>query len=399
MEIADTLKIIKRGIVELITEEDLVEKLKKGKSLRIKAGFDPTAPNLHLGHTVLLQKLKQFQDLGHQVIFLIGDFTARIGDPSGRNETRPALSEKEIQANVKTYEEQVFKILSRNKTQVVYNSAWMSKLTAADLIQLASRQTVARMLERNDFEKRYKKQEPISIHEFLYPLLQGHDSVELHADVELGGTDQKFNLLMGREIQRDSGQEPQVILTLPLLIGTDGAQKMGKSFGNTIGIAESPKEIFGKVMSLSDRLMWSYYELLSEKTLEEIEDLKKQVETGGVHPKQAKVNLGKEITARFHGAAKSEEAAVEFENVFSKKILPSEMPSYTFKGGLFLVDALAQCGGFKSKSHIRQLIIQGAVKVDDQKITDIHHHLQGPGEYVVRAGARWHNKIRLTESS
>ena len=259
----DQLKLLKRGTVEIISEAELLAKLKKGKPLRVKAGFDPTAPDLHLGHTVLLHKMRQFQDLGHQAIFIIGDYTAMIGDPSGRNETRPALSERDIKVNVKTYEEQVFRILDLKKTQVVYNSAWLGKMNATDLIRLAARRTVARMLERNDFEKRFRAGVPINLHEFLYPLLQGQDSVALRADVELGGTDQKFNLLVGRDLQKDEGQEPQVVMTLPLLVGTDGVQKMSKSFGNAIGITESAREMYGKVMSISDQQMWNYYELLS----------------------------------------------------------------------------------------------------------------------------------------
>lgn len=392
----DHLKRIKRGIVELISEGELLAKLRKGKPLRVKAGFDPTAPDLHLGHTVLLQKLKTFQDLGHRVIFLIGDFTAMIGDPSGRNETRPTLTEREIQRNVKTYEEQVFKILDPKKTLVMFNSAWMAKMSSAELIRLASRHTVARMLERDDFEKRREKGDPIGLHEFFYPLIQGYDSVQLQADIEIGGTDQKFNLLVGRELQRQQGQEPQVVMTLPLLIGTDGVQKMSKSSGNVIGMTESPKEIFGKVMSLSDDLMWSYYELLSEKPLEEIEDLKKNVKNGSLHPKNVKVGLGKELAARFHGAPEAEAAAREFENVFSKKALPADIPSSTFKGEISLVEVLAKCGGFKSNSQIRQLITQGAVRVNEQKVTDIHYRLRSPGEYIVRAGPRWFNRVTLT---
>ncbi|MDO8462293.1 MAG: tyrosine--tRNA ligase [Deltaproteobacteria bacterium] len=395
MNPADQLKILKRGAVEVISEEELLEKLKRGKPLKVKAGFDPTAPDLHLGHTVLLQKLKQFQDLGHEIQFVIGDYTARIGDPTGRSETRPRLSEEEIRKNVKTYEEQVFKILDPKKTKTCFNSTWLAKMSAADFIDLTSKHTVARMLERNDFEKRFKGGEDISVVEFLYPLLQAYDSVQLHSDIELGGTDQKFNLLMGRTIQKRYGQESQVVMTLPLLVGTDGIQKMSKSYGNFIGIAEPANTMFGKVMSISDELMWSYYELLSDKKIDEIETLKKSVTSGTLHPKQAKIDLGKEITARFHGAKAAGEAADEFENVYAKKKLPSVIPESRFPKSGPLVEILEKCGGFKSKSEIRRLIEQGGVKVNDQKVSDINHQLKGPGEYLVQAGKHWHNKIIL----
>ncbi|MBI2083916.1 MAG: tyrosine--tRNA ligase [Deltaproteobacteria bacterium] len=391
----EELSILKRGIVEIISEEELLAKLKKGKPLRVKAGFDPTSPDLHLGHTVLLQKMKQFQDLGHEVIFIIGDYTAMIGDPSGRNETRPPLSTEQIRHNVKTYEDQVFKILDQAKTKAVYNSEWLGKMVATDLIRLAAKKTVSRMLERDDFEKRYKSDLPISLHEFLYPLLQGQDSVEVKADVELGGTDQKFNLLVGRDLQRDAKQEPQVVMTLPLLVGTDGVQKMSKSYGNAIGIAESPEEMFGKIMSVSDNLMWNYYELLSQKPLSEIQKLREEVRAGTFHPKEAKKNLAVEIVARFHNSSVAENAAQEFEKIFSKKELPSNISQTKIETGDSLVNILSQCGGFKSKSHIRQLIGQGAVRVNNQKVTDIHYRLELPGEYLVQAGARWFNKIIL----
>lgn len=383
---AEQLTLLKRGVVEIISGEELLAKLKKGKPLRIKAGFDPTAPDLHLGHTVLLQKLKQFQGLGHQAIFVIGDYTAMIGDPSGRNEARPQLSDRDIKVNVKTYEAQVFKILDPKKTQVVYNSSWLGKMNGSDMIRLAAKRTVARMLERDDFEKRFKSETPIGIHEFLYPLLQGQDSVELQADVELGGTDQKFNLLVGRDLQRDAGQEPQVIMTLPLLVGIDGAQKMSKSFGNYIGITEAPSEIFGKVMSISDHLMWDYYELLTDVPLESVKKL---------HPKQAKERLALELVGRFHGLKEAEKAAQEFEKIFSKKGLPSEITETRLTAGDSLVNILARCGGFKSKSQIRQLMAQGAVRVNNQKVTDINYRLENSGEYIVQAGPRWFNKIVL----
>lgn len=389
------LQLIRRGVVELISEKDLIEKLKKGRPLCIKAGFDPTSSDLHLGHTVLLQKLKQFQDLGHRVIFLIGDFTGMIGDPSGVSETRKSLTPEQVKENAKTYETQVFKILDREKTEVRFNSEWLGRMSALEFAELGSKQTVARMMERDDFSKRFKERKDISILEFYYPLMQGYDSVALKADVEVGGTDQKFNLLMGRTLQRRYGQESQVVMTLPLLVGTDEIQKMSKSLGNVIGITEPPKEIFGKIMRLTDELMWSYYELLSEKSLEEIASLKKRVEKGDHHPKKAKIDLGKEIVTRFYDAASAEEVAQDFENVFSNKAPPSRIPTNTFQGEQSLVDTLSQCGGFKSKSYIRQLIVQGAVRVNDTKVTDAGYHLKSPGEYVIQAGKRWHNKIIL----
>lgn len=389
---------LKRGIVELISEPELAAKLKKGKPLRVKAGFDPTAPDLHLGHTVLLQKLKQFQEMGHHVIFLIGDFTAMIGDPSGRSEARPPLADIDIKKNVRTYEEQVFKILDPKKTQVVFNSAWMAKLSAKDLIQLASRQTVARMLERDDFEKRYSAGHPIAIHEFLYPLLQGYDSVQLNADIELGGTDQKFNLLVGRELQRHAGQEPQVVMTLPLLVGTDGVQKMSKSYGNSIGIRESAREIFGKVMSVSDGLMWSYYELLSDKTVEELRTLKRAVESGAEHPKTAKQNLAAELVERFHGKAAAQEAREEFDKIFKNKGLPDELECAFLpkgKGARLLVDVLAELELAPSKSEARRLMRQGGVSVDGQRIDDIEYTLDPIKDYVLRVGKRRFKKIKF----
>ena len=319
------LEIIKRGCTEIIEEKELIEKLSRQKPLRIKAGFDPTAPDLHLGHTVLLTKLKQFQDLGHTVIFLIGDFTASIGDPTGRSKLRPPLTKEEIASNVQTYKDQVFKILDPQKTEVRFNSQWLEKLGTSGTIKLAARYTMARMLERDEFSERFKKGESLFIHEMLYPLMQGWDSVELNADVEIGGTDQKFNLLMGRHLQRGEGQEPQVILMLPLLVGTDGVQKMSKSYNNYIGIKESPKEIFGKIMSISDDLMWNYYELLSSKSLPEIEALKKSVAAGHTHPKEAKVNLGMELVARFHSQSEALKAKEEFESVFKKGDLPENI--------------------------------------------------------------------------
>lgn len=388
------LSLLKRGTVEIIQEAELVEKLKRGKPLRIKAGFDPTAPDLHLGHTVLLQKLRQFQGLGHRVIFLIGDFTAMIGDPSGRNETRPALEDAQIVQNVKSYQDQVFKILDPEKTEVAYNSRWLSSMTSRDLLKLAARHTVARMLERDDFEKRYKKGEPISIHEFLYPLLQGYDSVALKADVELGGTDQKFNLLVGRELQRQEGQEPQVVMTLPLLVGTDGIQKMSKSYGNFIGIQESASQIFGKIMSISDKLMWSYYELLSDLDSEALIALKAAVNAGNEHPKEVKRRLGVELAARFHGDAAANAAAVEFDNVFKNKGIPEEVEEITLnaiKKGYPVVDLLLKAQLVPSKSEARRLIQQGGISINDKKLHDINSLIGIEGaesESLIRVGKR-----------
>lgn len=396
MTIEKTLDLIKRGSTELIEESELIEKLKKGKTLRVKAGFDPTAPDLHLGHTVLIQKLKQFQDLSHQVIFLIGDFTARIGDPSGRSKTRPPLSEGQIQDNVKTYKEQVFKILDPQKTEVRYNSEWLDPLGATGLIKLSSRYTVARILERDDFSKRFKSNQPISIHEFLYPLLQGWDSVALEADVELGGTDQKFNLLVGRQFQREEGQEAQVVLTMPLLEGTDGVQKMSKSYDNYIGIKESPQDIYGKVMSITDDLMWRYYELLSDKELLEIEKIKKEVQEGGLHPKKAKSNLAQEIVARFHSADEAENAVQEFEKIFSQKSLPTDIEEVTLsqsnedKGLLVLMTEL---GLSKSNGEARRLVSQGGVRLNEEKITDPQMKIKADGEYLFQVGKRRFKKV------
>lgn len=390
------LSLLKRGTVEVIQESELLEKLKGGKPLRVKAGFDPTAPDLHLGHTVLIQKLKQFQDLGHHVIFLIGDFTAMIGDPSGRSETRPALSEDQIKQNVKTYQDQVFKILDPKKTEIAFNSHWLSRMNAKDMIRLASRHTVARMLERDDFEKRYEKGESIAIHEFLYPLLQGQDSVALKADVELGGTDQKFNLLVGRELQRQDGQSPQVVMTLPLLVGTDGVQKMSKSYGNYIGIQEAPSEIFGKVMSISDELMWNYYELLSSLDMEEIRSLRSSVASGQEHPKEVKIRLAKELVARFHGNAAAEAAAVEFENIFKNKGLPDEIETIEIRNseGRVLVDILVKAKLAPSKSEVRRLIKQGGVSVDDKKVNEIDY-VVSPEEHIIRVGKKKFLKVLI----
>lgn len=392
----EQLVLLKRGVVEIIEEPQLVEKLQKGKPLRIKAGFDPTAPDLHLGHTVLLTKLRHFQDLGHQVVFLIGDFTAMIGDPSGRQKTRPPLSKEEIDANVKTYTRQVFKILDSKKTEIRYNSEWLDKLGSVGMVQLAARYTVARLLEREDFSKRFKSGDPISFHEFLYPLLQGWDSVALRADVELGGTDQKFNLLMGRQLQREEGQSPQVIMTLPLLEGTDGVQKMSKSYGNYVGIEEPPDSMFGKIMSISDKLMWRYYELLSDKKLSEIEALKKSVAEGELNPKLAKVGLGTELVGRYHGSKAAAEAAAEFDRVFSKHGSPSDIDKIILKktgAPRGLVSLLTELGLTKSNNEARRLVTQGGLKIDEQKVSDPLHALPETGEHLIQAGKRKFLKI------
>ncbi|MBI4412268.1 MAG: tyrosine--tRNA ligase [Deltaproteobacteria bacterium] len=396
--IEEQLALIKRGTVEIISEEELVAKLEKGNPLRIKAGFDPTAPDLHLGHTVLLNKLRQFQELGHQVIFLIGDFTAKIGDPSGRLSTRPPLSDAEIKKNVKTYEEQVFKILDRKKAEVRFNSEWLDKLGAAGLVKLAGRYTVARILERDDFSNRYKKGEPLSVHEFLYPLLQGWDSVVLKADVELGGTDQKFNLLVGRQFQREEGQAPQVVMTMPLLEGTDGVQKMSKSYGNYIGIDEPPKDIFGKIMSISDLLMWRYYELLSTKEISEIEAMKKKVEEGDLHPKEVKTNLAKEMVARFHSQKEAERAGVEFEAVFKSGALPEEIEEFKVHSQsdkIGLLTVMTQAGLTPSNSEARRMVVQGGVRLNREKVSDPQLQLSAKGEYLMQVGKRKIKKIKF----
>lgn len=391
-----TIAKITQGCVELITHEELRKKLASKKPLRIKAGFDPTAPDLHLGHVVLLQKLKAFQDLGHQVILLIGDFTARIGDPSGCRETRPMLSEKAIQENAKTYIAQVEKVLDVNKAEIRYNSEWLGKVDLTKILGLTSRYTVARMLERDDFEKRYQSGEPIGIHEFLYPLLQGYDSVELKADVELGGTDQKFNLLVGRHVQHEFGQETQVIMTLPLLIGTDGVQKMSKSYGNAIGIQEPPQEIFGKLMSISDELMWSYFELLTDRSPEKVATLRSEVASGRHHPKATKQELAFELTARFHGTAAAQKAAAEFERVFAAKKLPSEIETVSLamrEKKISLPQLIVQLGLAESNSEAGRLIAQGGVRLNERKVDDRKLMLAAQGEYLLQVGKRRFKKV------
>ena len=380
---------IKRGIAELIDEKELRKKLERGTPLRIKVGFDPTAPDLHLGHTVVMHKMRHFQELGHHVIFLIGDFTGRIGDPSGRSETRPPLTEEQVLANAETYKKQVFKILDPQKTEVAFNSAWLGKMDATGFIKLASSYTVARMMERDDFEKRFREQRPISIHEFLYPLCQGYDSVALKSDVEMGGTDQKFNLLVGRTLQAHYGIESQCILTLPLLEGTDGVRKMSKSYGNYIGIDEAPAQIFGKVMGISDELMWRYYELLSAKSLEDIAELKTSVQNGSLHPKAAKENLAHEMVCRYHSEKDADEARQGFNAVFAGGGVPDDMPEHSCTCGedstppVFLEAA----GLVKSRGEAKRLMKEGALSVDGERCEDAVTPLTA-GEYVVKLGKK-----------
>ena len=369
MTIQDALTIIEKGADEILPLDDLRTKLQKNKPLRVKVGFDPTAPDIHLGHTVVMNKMKQLQDLGHEIIFLIGDFTGMIGDPSGKDVTRKPLTKKEILENAKSYEEQVFKILDKDKTRIAFNSEWMSKMSSADMISLASKQTVARMLERDDFSKRYKSEQAISIHEFLYPLVQGFDSVALQADMELGGTDQKFNLLVGRDLQKQAGKEPQVILTMPLLEGLDGVQKMSKSLDNYIGIDESPDSMFGKIMSISDDLMWRYLELLSFESIETIESWKQEVKDGE-NPRNIKFRLAEEIITRFHDNELAKQAQKNFIDRFAKNKTPEEMDEFSFPNGIKIANLLKDSNLVSSTSEAFRMIQQGAAKIDGEKITD-----------------------------
>lgn len=391
------LQLIKRGCDELLVEAELVERLKTGRPLRVKAGFDPTAPDLHLGHTVLINKLRHFQDLGHHVMFLIGDFTGLIGDPTGKNVTRPPLSREQILENAKTYKEQVFKILDPEKTEICFNSAWFDNLGAAGMIKLAAQHTVARMLERDDFAKRYAGGLPIAIHEFLYPLCQGYDSVAMKADVELGGTDQKFNLLVGRELQKHYGQAPQCVLTMPLLEGLDGVNKMSKSLGNYIGINEPPREIFGKVMSVSDDLMWRYFDLLSFIDAAEIAHLKNEV-LAGRNPRDIKVMLAQELVERFHSRQAAEEALTEFEARFRQGVLPDDMPELTLKldtGSLSLVQVLKQAGLTASTSEALRMIEQGAVRANGEKVADKALVIAAGDQLVLQVGKRKFAKVTI----
>ncbi|AKO45157.1 tyrosine--tRNA ligase [[Haemophilus] ducreyi] len=377
---------LKRGVENIYSEEDLIAKLKENRPLRIKLGADPTAPDIHLGHTVVINKLRQFQQLGHEVIFLIGDFTGMVGDPSGKNTTRPPLTREDVLRNAETYKQQLFKILDPNKTRVVFNSAWLNELGTEGMIRLTSNYTVARMLERDDFKKRFTNNQPIAIHEFIYPLLQGYDSVALQADVELGGTDQTFNLLIGRELQKSAEQKPQVAITLPLLVGLDGEKKMSKSLGNYIGVTEAPNEMFGKVMSISDELMWDWYNLLSFRPLAEITQLKADVDAGK-NPRDVKILLAKEIITRFHSEAEADLAEQHFINRFQKGAIPDEMPEFCFNGEIGLATLLKESGLVASTSEAIRSAQQGGVKIDGQKIDDVRANAQ-PGTFVYQVGKR-----------
>ncbi len=393
----EILNQIKRGSDELLLESELVKKLELGRPLRIKAGFDPTAPDLHLGHTVLLNKMRQLQDLGHHALFLIGDFTGMIGDPTGKNATRPPLSREQVLANAQSYRDQVFKVLDPARTEIVFNSAWMDKFSAVDLIKLAATHTVAQMLERDDFGKRYRASQPIAIHEFIYPLVQGYDSVALKADLELGGTDQKFNLLMGRELQRHYGQPTQCILTMPLLEGLDGVNKMSKSLGNYVGITDTPQDMFGKLMSVSDDLMWRYYDLLSFRSLAQIANFKEEVAQGR-NPRDIKVLLAQEIVARFHSQKAAEDALAEFEARFKQGVLPEDMPEINVAsadGHIGIAQLLKQAGLVASTSEALRLIEQGGVKLDGDKVSDKALKLKAGAVVVAQVGKRKFGRISV----
>ncbi len=400
LTIDEQVALIERGAVNVIAREELVAKLKRsresGVPLKVKAGFDPTAPDLHLGHTVLIQKMKHFQELGHEIHFLIGDFTGMIGDPTGKSETRKPLTPEQVAKNAETYKEQVFKILDPARTRVVFNSTWLNPLTSQEFIKLAAQLTVARMLEREDFKVRFENGRPISIHEFMYPLIQGYDSVALHADVELGGTDQLFNLLMGRDLQRVWGQEPQVVITMPLLEGLDGVNKMSKSLGNYIGITEPPDDIYGKTLSVSDDLMFRYYELLSDLAAEEIAQLKSGMAAGTLHPKKVKQQLARELTARFYGAEAAQQAEANFERVFSQHELPAEMPEFTLPAsseGIWLPKLLSETEMVKGTGEARRMIQQGAVTVNGDKVSDVEQIVKAEGEVLLKVGKRRFCKV------
>jgi len=398
---AEQLNEIRRGSAELLIEAELIKKLERGKPLRIKAGFDPTAPDLHLGHTVLINKMRQFQQFGHEVIFLIGDFTSLIGDPTGRNATRPRLTPEQVQANARTYEAQIFKILDPKLTTVDFNSRWFNPMGAAGLIEIAAKHTVARMLERDDFSKRYKSGQPIAIHEFLYPLVQGYDSVALKADVELGGTDQKFNLLVGRALQEAYGQEPQCVLMMPLLEGLDGVNKMSKSLGNYVGIDEPAETQFGKIMSISDELMWRYFELLSFRPLSDIEGLRAAI-AAGRNPRDVKFELAKEIVARFHGAAAAEQAQADFIARFAQKTLPTDLPLQVLTAadaaGEPLVAALKAAGLVSSNSEGVRKLAEGAVRIDGEKVSDRGHRLPVGSEHILQLGPRRFARVKIEKA-
>ncbi|EEZ80519.1 MAG: tyrosine--tRNA ligase [Candidatus Thioglobus sp.] len=394
MNTEQALAVFERGAHEILPVDELKKKLAKNKPLRIKAGFDPTAPDLHLGHTVLINKLKQLQDLGHEILFLIGDFTAMIGDPTGKSKTRPPLSKEQVLKNAESYQDQVFKILDKDKTKVVFNSDWIGKMSALEMIQLASQKTMARMLERNDFSDRYKAGQDIAIHEFLYPLIQGRDSVELKADVELGGTDQKFNLLMGRDLQKQAGMESQVILTMPILEGLDGVQKMSKSLDNYIGIDDKPDDMFGKIMSISDDLMWRYLELLSFETLETIASWKTEVENGE-NPRNIKFRLADEIITRFHSSDDAKQAQQNFINRFAKNKVPDEMPEFSFESGIKIANLLKDSGLVSSTSDAFRMIKEGAAKIEGEKISD-RNLVPESGTAVYQVGKRKFAKVTIT---
>ena len=397
--VEEQLELIERGVVDCISRDELKAKLEKsvktGRPLKIKAGFDPTAPDLHVGHTVLLQKMKHFQDLGHDVYFLIGDFTGFIGDPTGKSETRKPLTREDIAKNAETYKEQVFKILDPVKTKIAFNSEWLGKIDSFDMIRLASELTVARMLERDDFKKRFEGGRPISIHEFLYPLIQGYDSVAMEADVELGGTDQLFNLLVGRDLQRSRGQEPQIVLTMPLLEGLDGVNKMSKSLGNYIGITEAANDIYGKTMSVTDELMFRYYELLSDLSSDDIEELKQGLEQGKLHPKEIKQKLASELTARFHSEEEAVQAQQNFENVFAKHDLPDDMPTFKLSSDepVWLPKLMVDSGLVSSTSDGRRMIKQNAVSIDGEKVGDTNFEIEPAGDLILKVGKRRFCKV------
>jgi tyrosyl-tRNA synthetase len=390
--VTESLGLIRRGAAEILLERDLVKKLGEGRRLRVKAGFDPTAPDLHLGHTVLLNKLRQFQELGHETIFLIGDFTGMIGDPTGKSVTRKPLTRDEVIENARTYEQQIFKVLDPEKTLIMFNSSWMNEVGAAELIQLAARHTVARMLERDDFSKRYAAGQAIAIHEFLYPLIQGYDSVAMKADVELGGTDQKFNLLVGRQLQESYGQSPQVVITMPILEGLDGVQKMSKSLNNYVGIDEAPREMFGKLMSISDELMWRYFELLTlTKSMEDVTRMRAQAERGEVNPKDFKVELAMELVERFHGRQAAAGAREEFERRFGRGELPEEMPELQLasrEGSLPIANLLKEAGLTASTSDALRMIKQRAVRIDGERLEDRQLHIPAGSTHVYQVGKR-----------
>jgi len=394
----DVLRLLGRGVEEILLEDELRERLKSARPLRVKAGFDPTAPDLHLGHTVLLNKLRQFQDLGHEIIFLIGDFTGMIGDPTGKSATRPPLTRDQVIENARTYEAQIYKVLDPAKTLVMFNSSWMHEMSPAELIQLAAKHTVARMLERDDFSKRYAAGQPIAIHEFLYPLIQGYDSVALRADIELGGTDQKFNMLVGRELQKHYGQPPQVVMTLPILEGLDGVQKMSKSLGNYIGIHESPEEMFGKIMSISDELMWRYFELLSFQPEVTIGAWRRDVEEGA-NPRDIKFHLARELVARFHDQAAAAKAQENFIARFQKGELPEDMPEKTLQstaGSISISAVLKEADLTKTTSEARRMVQQGAVRLDGERITDIELEIPAGASHVIQVGKRRFARITIT---